>query len=55
MLSEAKPAGVGKGGGGLREDIEVEGRQNSLCPARPVIMCLVTSPTSKIEQHTKTA
>ena len=33
--------------------IEVEGKQNSLFPAGPVIKCFVIPPTSKMEKNVK--
>jgi len=36
-------------------NIEVEGKQNSLFPAGPVIKCFVIPPNSKIEKKKKTA
>jgi len=34
-------------------NIEVEGKQNSLFPARPVIKCFVIPPKSKVEKNCK--
>jgi len=41
MFPEAKP----------RETLRVEGKQNSLFPAEPVIKCFVIPPNSKVEKN----
>jgi len=38
--------------GEVEENIEVEGKQNSLFPAGPVMKCFVYLPTQKKEKET---
>ena len=39
--------------GDAEGNIEVEGKQNSLFPAEPVIKCFVIPPNSKLEKTVK--